>query len=102
MLQGCATPTSNAVEAATLNCLATRSAMFHVEHPHAGGTGTGDRGSRRRPLADGAERAAIEALAALRHRPPAVDASAGAGTGGHSTNPPGAGAALRARLLAIR
>ena len=100
-LQGCATPTSNGVEAATLNCLATR-AMFHVEHPHAGGTGTGDRGIRRPPLADGAQRAAIETLAALRHGPPAVAADVGAGGTGHSTNPPGAGAALRPRLLAIR
>lgn len=76
------------------------SAMFHVEHPHAGATATGDRGTRRRPPADGAERAAIEALAASRRSPPAVDA--GAGATGHSTNPPGADAVLRPRLLAIR
>ena len=76
------------------------SATFHVEHPHAGGTATGDRGTRRRSPADGAERAAIEALAALRQSPPAV--AAGAGATGHFTNPLGAGAVLRPRLLAIR
>ena len=78
------------------------SAMFHVEHPHAGGPATGDRGTRRPPLADGAERAAIETLAALRHGPPAGAADAGAGGAGHSTNPPGAGAVLRPQALAIR
>ena len=95
------TPTGNAVEAPTPNalgprfqCLTTRSAMFHVEHPHAAGTGApdGDRWTTARSaLEDG--------RSALRRSPPAI----ASGSAGRPTDPPaGVGGLLRPRLLAIR